>query len=275
MATLQECWELYEKERLPLCVDQKRQIMAYKAFFKNPCFELLCNEIGDIRYTSAAITFFSESPNTDRRTLTTIRAVLRHAHKRGILDRVPDILLPGYRPQARAIPALLVDLLIRQADACKALSTFVRIALSTGARPGAICDLTWDRVDLQNKVISFIDPSMSKFERRKRRANVPINDTLHEFLSQLGRASHNYVVDNDGKRVIRINQLWKKHINVGMPVTPHALRHTVATNVARGHGLLIASKLLGHSSTRTTEQVYVNIGIDDLRDAVSTMESGK
>jgi integrase len=39
----------------------------------------------------------------------------------------------------------------------------------------------------------------------------------------------------------------------------HWLRKVFGSYVARDHGILVASKMLGHSSTKITEEVYVGV----------------
>ncbi|MDN6478299.1 MAG: hypothetical protein L0K58_10380, partial [Corynebacterium variabile] len=40
-------------------------------------------------------------------------------------------------------------------------------------------------------------------------------------------------------------------------ITPHDFRKTVATRIERDHGMLSASRYLGHSSTAVTEKAYL------------------
>ncbi len=60
------------------------------------------------------------------------------------------------------------------------LRLFVLLALNTGARRGAILDLTWPQVDLVNGLIN-LNPA-GRVQTAKRRAMVPISDTLREAL---------------------------------------------------------------------------------------------
>lgn len=70
-----------------------------------------------------------------------------------------------------------------------------------------------------------------------------------------------------------IERLMQKHVNAagigGMGYTPHKLRHTTATILAKdGCDLLAIQQLLGHESPTTT-QIYTHLGNDDLERAVS------
>lgn len=56
---------------------------------------------------------------------------------------------------------------------------------------------------------------------------------------------------------------------VGFDFDPHWLRHCMATRALRdGVPLEVVSKLLGHSSTTVTEQVYGHLTVEDARKAL-------
>jgi integrase/recombinase XerD len=56
---------------------------------------------------------------------------------------------------------------------------------------------------------------------------------------------------------------------VGFDFDPHWLRHSMATRALRdGVPLEVVSKLLGHSSTTVTEQVYGHLTVEDARKAL-------
>ncbi len=70
-----------------------------------------------------------------------------------------------------------------------------------------------------------------------------------------------------------VERAMKKYVNAagigGMGYTPHKLRHTMATTLAKdGTNLLTIQKLLGHESPTTT-QIYTHLGDEDVSNAVS------
>ena len=70
-----------------------------------------------------------------------------------------------------------------------------------------------------------------------------------------------------------IERMMQKHVNTagigGMGYTPHKLRHTTATILAKdGVDLLSIQQILGHESPNTT-QIYTHLGNEDLERAVS------
>jgi integrase len=60
----------------------------------------------------------------------------------------------------------------------------------------------------------------------------------------------------------------------GRKLDIHALRHTFASRLARrGVPLQKAQRLLGHSDPKLTAQIYTHVEVEDLRDAVETIET--
>jgi len=54
---------------------------------------------------------------------------------------------------------------------------------------------------------------------------------------------------------------------ISIPVTPHLLRHTYASELAnRGVNLKVIQELMGHADIRTTSR-YAHVGFDALRAA--------
>jgi integrase len=142
---------------------------------------------------------------------------------------------------------------------------FLWLGLETAARSEAIRQLTWDRVDWETKTIDFNVPGRKR--TKKRRAVVPISQALMPVLRRMFEQRVNeYVLDTDsevGRLVERIAQ------RAGIAdVTPHVLRHTAATHMARrGVPLWIVAKVLG-DTIATVERIYAKHAPEDLRGAV-------
>lgn len=84
-----------------------------------------------------------------------------------------------------------------------------------------------------------------------------------------------FIAKRTGQRLTTrtIERIMQKHVNAagigGMGYTPHKLRHTTATILAKdGVDLLTIQQLLGHESPTTT-QIYTHLGNEDLERAVS------
>lgn len=209
---------------------------------------------------------------TIRTELQALRAALRWAADAGVITAAPKITMPP-RPEPR-IRWLTRDEAARLLAACKAphVRLFVTIALHTGARSGAILGLTWERVDLENRVIDFREPGRAR--TRKRRVPVPINDTLHAALSEAkALATAEVVIEWAGGRVERIKHAFRDTAaRAGLAgVTPHVLRHTAVTWLLQGG--VDPWKVAGFTgmTLEMVQQVYGHHHPDHLRDAARAL----
>ena len=144
-------------------------------------------------------------------------------------------------------------------------------ALNTGMRKSEIFGLTWNRVDLTNRII-LLDKTKNG-ERRE----IPINDTLLQALSGiLRRLDCNYVFYNpntlkpfDNIKRSFASALRKSHI---LDFHFHDLRHTFASwLVMAGVDLITVKELLGHKDIKMTLR-YSHLSQAHVRQAISVLD---
>lgn len=148
------------------------------------------------------------------------------------------------------------------------IKLFVTLGLATGARAGAILDLTWSRVDFAHKTIDF--RPAGRVQTNKRRAVVPMNQIAQEALETAykGRLT-DHVIEYGGKPVASVKKaIQRLAVRAGIPFSPHTLRHTCAVWMAQADvPMQKISQYLGHTSLRMTEQVYARYSPSFMRDA--------
>lgn len=163
---------------------------------------------------------------------------------------------------------------------------FLWIALSTAGRLEAILDLTWDRVDFETRVVHLDVPGRK--QTKKRRASVPISTDLLPVLRRAyDERIGDLVMDNKAAMWATVQLIaieaglggdQKKPGTSKKPkatgISPHVLRHTAATHMARrGVPLWIIAKILGNTLIMV-EKVYAKHCPDDLRPAVNLISNG-
>lgn len=162
---------------------------------------------------------------------------------------------------------------------------FLWLALETAQRKRAILDLTWDRVDFETRVIHFAVPG--KKVTKKRRPSVPISDTLLVQLKRMHDEKINdFVMDHGGEVWSAIQAIVvKAGLSPKQPrgtgerikstgISPHTLRHTAATHMARrGVPLYDIAGILGNTLAMV-EKVYAKHCPGRLRAAVNSISSG-
>ena len=168
----------------------------------------------------------------------------------GVLKRIRKAKqLKGETKRLKYLTEEEAQRLINHSD--RFLKPIVATALNTGMRKSEILDLSWDRVDLKNRII-LLDKTKNG-ERRE----IPVNQTLYDTLLQLPRHISGYVFANPktGKPYNNVKKsfgtaLRKSHI---LDFRFHDLRHTFASwLVMKGVDLTTIKELLGHKDIKMT-----------------------
>jgi integrase len=149
------------------------------------------------------------------------------------------------------------------------------MAYYTGMRKGEILNLTWDKVDLKNRVISLEAQDTKDKEPR----TVPVNDELLKALRNIPRALHDqHVFLFRGKPIEDIREALREackgagieygRLKKGAFVF-HDLRHTFNTNARRaGVHESVIMKITGHS----TRQMFDRYNTVDDRDILEASQ---
>ena len=234
------------------------------------------DEIGqaDFDRRAADLSDAGKKPNTIRQELALLRAALKFGARQGFRRQVEQLTLPAtVQPRYVELTPEEAAILLRAAPDVET-RCFIAIALMTGARRAAICELTWDRVDLRARILDFHMPH-ARQERRKGRALVPITEHLADYLA----AYRSLQVRRPDERVCRWGPqiFYQKVVETGKragfdhQVTPSTLRHTAAVRMIRAAPLVYASRALGHLSVAATEAVYRQSMAETLRPAAQTL----
>jgi integrase len=276
MTAVLDCWHLYAKHHLPTIVTGNHAKLLWKAqlrWWNTVSAERITDKEVDLYIASRKGVTFA----TINRELTVLRAALRFAELHRLIDRAPYIKsLPVPPTKVRALTIEEARSLIKVADKYGNWRdrVYMRLALGTGARPGAICELKWDQIDKEIIDYRRHDDLSS---RRKRRSVVPINKMVHKALeiAEANRRGNAYVLHWQGRKLESPKELVKRIARKARieKCTPHVLRHTVASLLLQdGVDLLKVSRLLGHASSRITEQVYFQAPPTWLKDTTERLD---
>ena len=213
------------------------------------------------------------SGETVRRELSVLKSALIRAERRDIIAKAPYIQLPPRpAPRERYLTRSEAAKLLWASRRTHHLKMFLRLALYTGARPGAIFNLTWDRVDLENGFVDY-GPGVGN----KRRGAKPIEGAMLAALRRC-KDKRGHVVSWNGKPVQRVNNAFRKAVKragLSPDVIRYTLRHTMATLAMMGGADPLAiGGMLDHSSPQTTAR-YLKYHPDYLRQAARAALRGK
>ena len=158
--------------------------------------------------------------------------------------------------------------------ACPAwLADVVTFGLDTGCRRGEILSLTRRHVALQTRVATIYGQKTSAWR------GIPLTARAVSMLSRryrdaARRKEDDLVFTDGGGNPVDINDLRRDFLAAMKRAEVahfrfHDLRHTFATRLAQnGVDLLTIQRLLGHTSSSTTER-YAHHYVESLRDAAS------
>ncbi len=143
----------------------------------------------------------------------------------------------------------------------------MELLFASGIRIGELCSLRSDDIDLKNKIMK-VNGKGSK-ERYIQITNKSVQVALKNYqklFSDEIKKSGFYFINNRGNRLSEQSarfmvDKYARMSNVGMHITPHMFRHTVATLLLEEDvDIRYIQELLGHSSITTT-QIYTHISM--------------
>ena len=165
-------------------------------------------------------------------------------------------------------------------DTCKKhsqqLYEICLLALFCGLRAGEIFNLTWQDINLKEKIIYIRDP-----KNRNNRVAYMTKD-IEEMFSRKKRGKPNELVfkDRNGRKIKAISKTFHKIaqqlFNEGISdprhkVVFHTLRHTFASwLVKNGTPIYVVKELMGHKTLVMTER-YSHLANSRLREAIKEL----
>lgn len=206
-----------------------------------------------------------------RRIVAVLAAAVHLARKDHLIMDHPLIRRPpaGKSRQRWLTPQEAIRLQREAGEASRRLGRFVALALHTGARSEAIYHLTWDRVDLDKRLIDYTGPGY--IETTKRRVVARMTPMLHTILDSMPTSERTGFVVG----VASIKKSFRTactRAGLGRDVTPNTLRHTFASwAVQAGVPLMHVARALGHSSTQMVERHYGHLAPDHLGDVADAV----
>lgn len=179
---------------------------------------------------------------------------------------------PASAPRDRSLTATEVDLLLHHV-AAPHVRLFIIIAITTGARKGAILEFTWDRVDFKNGTVNF--KPAGRHETNKHRVELPLSKRAKAALQEAAKGSvGESVIEFAGQPIKSV----KKAIRLaaersGVPCSPHVFRHTAGVWMAQANvPMQKIAQYLGHTRTETTERIYARYTPSFMKDAADALD---
>lgn len=265
-----DLWEPYKKDRIAVGSSKSRLESLWRQL--EPSFGYKLGRAvtkDDCRAYTAKRKREGKSNSTIKTELEALRACLRWHYGK----EAPQIVAPPpSKPRDRYLTQDEARRLLKNIETPH-VKLFVTLALTTGARMGAILDLTWDRVDFDHSTIDFMPAGRDK--TNKRRTVVAMAVKAREALLEARKAAlSDHVIEYGGQPVKSVKRAVKAAAKRSkVPCSPHVFRHTAAVWMAQADvPMQKIAQVLGHTSTRVTETTYARYSPRFMADAMAALD---
>ena len=212
----------------------------------------------------------SAKPGSQRRYMGVIRAAVQWHFDGGELPIMPAIYRvraedgDGVRPFELDELRKLMDAAIHEHE-----RRFLLLCISAAPRPGAVLQLTWDRIDVKSRVVDYNVPGAKR--TKKRRALAPLAPTALAYLEE--RRSVGPVVQWGGKQMAGHKMTFQRiAARAKVKGTAYGIRKAVAIWLRmEGVPEWDIKGLMGHAVGGVTER-YAHYRPEYMRAAASSVE---
>ncbi|MEN6442002.1 MAG: tyrosine-type recombinase/integrase [Syntrophobacter sp.] len=227
------------------------------------------------------------SPQTIKHVLVLIRQALNQGVSLGLWkgeNPVKQVKIP--RPNNKRERFLTSEEAVKLLNELGKISPQLRgmalLSLNTGLRAGEIFGLRWNHINLEDGIITLVDPKSGQAQKAF------MNQTAKAMLSGRaeGKTPEEFVFkDRFGDQIREVSDTFERtvealNLNAGIDkkdrthrVTFHTLRHTFASWLAlEGTPILTIKELLRHSSLTMTER-YAHLIPDVKKQAVTVIDA--
>ena len=170
--------------------------------------------------------------NTAQRTIGVGKTALTWAWKRGLLESVPYIALPKKQaspPRGRPLEIDEIRKLLATAKS-QHIQDFILLMIATAARPDAVLDLTFDRCDMERRLITLNPEGREQTKKHRPVVRMP-EGILGLIEDRRSTATCPYIVSYKNTQVTSVKRAWRllrDAADLDDQVQPYSLRHTMA-----------------------------------------------
>lgn len=148
---------------------------------------------------------------------------------------------------------------VRRACKTERETCIVEVLYSTGCRISELCSIRIDDVNLDKREILILGKG-NKYRTVFLNAKALIS--IQSYLNNRKHASPYLICNERGGGQLKKDNVEKIFRRIkdetGIMVTPHIMRHTMATQALTGTGVEVVQQMLGHSSIATT-MIYAEV----------------
>ena len=149
--------------------------------------------------------------------------------------------------------------------------------LLSGLRPGELCDLTYDDIDLPGRKIFLRE--RKDWGPKTNERTVPISEELALLIESIPKLHKRYIFINERGNKFNVHALDTRFLRLRRSIglekgTPHTFRHTYGALIIMKSGNIRAlQKILGHRKIETT-QIYSHVTDEHLKKVSDEVDLG-
>ena len=157
--------------------------------------------------------------------------------------------------------------------------------MHTGLRAAELCGLNVGHVASSQGPREWLDLPAA-IAKGKRGRQIPLNETARKAIAQILRynAQHGFSVHPDAPLLVTKDhkrlptrslrdriQRYRERVELDLKVSPHSLRHSLASRLASSCGnLRVVQKVLGHVRLNTVE-IYTHTDAEEMQQAMDRL----
>lgn len=236
----------------------KRLVFLVNKHFLPSLCHVPIDELAFNDFVNVAMRFSEKSPCTQNRYMAYLHIMLRFGVSHGLIQKDPMLGWKKHREPTRNVKLTLEDLQKIHRHAAPHLQWLLEVQWELGTRPGPseLFTLRWNDVDFVHSIIRVRGTKTKTSDRL-----IPISDDFKERLSvKRAEAASAYLIEYEGRPITSCRTAFTKACKAAKmdhAVRLYDIRHLFAsTMLANGGDLKAVSKLLGHSTTIMTANVY-------------------
>lgn len=248
-----------------------------------PAYERAVNWFGDDPVSDIAPVDISKelrnmakkyADKTIRTQLLVINLIFKYAVEVGYVPANParDLSAPTGLGKRKVTSPEAKDIVAIKKGLSATFGLFAYMALYTGMRKGELLALTYEDIDLKNRVINvnkslYHESNVPKVKTPKTAASATYIPILDALLPHIPKKKHGIVFANDKGEYMSETQFqrqWELYTKeTGVTCTPHQLRHCFATMLFEADvPPEKAQRLLRHANLSTTIDIYTDLRVE-------------
>lgn len=271
-ATLDKLWEIYKEDHM-----QNPSIKDYTCRYKKHIQKLLGEKTAteitseDIRTLRKRVEAKKLAPQSVKHALSLVRSIMNYAHKKGLIIIPSNLIFDMPKVDNEKTENMTAEQTVAYFKAIdeepdQDAAAFLRLALFTGMRKGALMALKWEDINFEQSTIRL----RGEAAKNGKTTYLPLSQQAINVLNSINRSGEFIFPGKNQKQRKEFSRIARRvREKAGLPKSfrpLHGLRHCYASWLASSGKISLyeLQKLLTHSSIQMTQR-YAHLNDEALK----------